>query len=130
MHMFRRISAAMLLVAMTVALTACSDGIEGSWKLTGGNAIGAIYSLDSGSDLALSDAEVIFRFKGDGALVIDMTRAGTTSSAGGTWEESGDRLALILDGNTVKCSYSVDDDVLTIFFTYQGQNANFVFSRL
>ena len=89
----------------------------------------AIYSLQDGT-LEGSGAEVIFEFRNDGVLSINMKRGDEETFATGTWEESGDALGIVIDGQSMKCRYSINDDELTMFFTYQGQNANFVYKRI
>ncbi|MBQ4090495.1 MAG: hypothetical protein IJC56_11570 [Clostridia bacterium] len=125
----RRILSAALILMLPLILTACGNGIEGSWKLSGGNAIGAIYSLGA-DNLDSADAEVIFRFKDDGVLAIDMTRSGISSTAAATWEESVDQLAIIINGEAIKTTYTIKDDVLSIYFTIQDQNVAFTLNRI
>lgn len=130
MRYFRKLLFMIMLAAVCLVLTACGNKIEGAWKLTGGNAVSAIYSLEYGDTLETAGAEVIFRFKDDGVLSIAMIRDGIEKNETGTWEAGGDDLALIIDGQTIKCSYAINDDELTIFFTYEGQNASFVLKRV
>lgn len=129
MKALRRILTIIMLTILCLSLSACDKSLEGSWKLTGGNAVSAIYSLQDGT-LEGSDAEVIFEFGKDGVLSINMKRGDEESAMTGTWEESGKSLAMIIDGQPLKCSYGINDNELTIFFTYQGQNANFVYIRI
>ena len=125
----RRILSVILLLVLPLAITACGNSIEGSWKLTGGNAIGAIYSLGSDS-IESAGAEVVFRFNDDGVLSIDMTRSGVSSTAAATWEESGDQLAIIINGEVIKTTYTIKDNVLSIYFTLHDQNVVFTLNRI
>ena len=129
MRALRRILTVIMCIIICLSLSACGKNLEGRWRLTGGSAVSAIYSLQDGT-LEGSDAQVVFDFAEGGKLSINMTRAGEDTAVSGAWEESGDMLAMIIDGQTLKCSYSINDDELTIFFTYQGQNANFVYKRI
>ena len=129
MNSVRRISALFMLIIIALSLTACGKTVEGSWKLTGGDAISHIYSL-SGNSLEASGAEVIFRFEPEGVLSIEMTRDSITETAAGTWTEDGDALTINIGAQPLNCSWAIDDNVLTIFFRYQNQNTGFVFNQI
>ena len=129
MNSVRRILAVFMLIIIALSLSACGKTVEGAWKLTGGNAISAIYSL-SGASLESAGAEVIFRFGPEGALTLEMTRDSITDTATGTWSEDGDALTLNIGSQPLNCTCSVDENTLTIFFRYQDQNADFVFSKI
>jgi len=128
MKIMRRVLSLLLFIFLTLTLTACGKKIEGEWKLTGGNAVTAIYSLDG--TIEGTDAEVIFRFEKDSVLSMEMTRSGISESLLCTWEADGDTLSLIIDGQPIKTTYAINGDEMTIFFTYQGQNASFVLKRI
>ena len=73
MKTLRRIVTVIMLISICISLSACGKSIEGKWQLTGGNAVSAIYSLQDGT-LEGSGAEVIFEFRNDGVLSINMKR--------------------------------------------------------
>jgi len=129
MNSVRRILAVFMLIIIALSLSACGKTVEGAWKLTGGNAISAIYSL-SGASLESSGAEVIFRFSPEGVLTLEMTRDTITDTVTGTWSEDGDALTLNIGSQPLNCTWAIDENVLTIFFRYQGQNASFVFNKI
>jgi len=129
MKNIRRIIAVMMMACIMIFLTGCTPDIVGSWLLTGGNAVQAIYTIDDSAQLVTSEAEAIFSFKEDGKLVISMTRDGINTELEGTWEADGEDVILTINGQNINCIYSVNDNTLNIFFTLEGQNANFVLNR-
>lgn len=129
MNRVRKILAVIMLCIITVSLTGCTPDIVGSWKLSGGNALQAIYSISGDSQLASGEAEAVFVFSEDGKFTLDMTRDGIERESAGTWVTDGDKVTITIDGQAVTCAYSVNDDVLNLFFTLNGENAGFILDR-
>lgn len=117
-----------LVLALALTLTACGNGIEGSWKLTGGSAVEALYGY-SGATLQSMGAEVIFDFRDDDVLVIRMSGGASPTEITGAWTADGDTMTITLDGAVTVCAWSVIDENLSLFFTINGQNANFDFIK-
>lgn len=129
MNRVRKILAVIMLCIITVSLTGCTPDIVGSWKLSGGNALQAIYSISGDAQLASGEAEAVFVFSEDGKFTLDMTRDGIERESAGTWVTDGDKVTITIDGQAVTCAYSVNDDVLNLFFTLNGENAGFILDR-
>lgn len=128
MKILRSILLSALLLALAVTLTACGSSPEGSWRLTGGSAVDALYGY-SGATLEGMGAEVIFDFKSDAVLTVRMSGGAVPEEFSGTWSAEVDTLTITLDGASTVCAWSVIDDKLSLFFTLNGQNANFDFVR-
>ncbi len=129
MKIFRRITAVIMLACIMLTLTGCGHKIVDTWKLTGGNAVQAITSLSGSAQLVTSEAEALFTFDKEGNLTISMKRDDISTEINAGWAEDDDNIILTINGASVKCSYAINGDELTLFFTLDGQNANLVFAR-
>lgn len=129
MKFIRRIISVIMLACVMLTLTGCGHDIVDSWKLTGGNAVQAIASIDGSAQLVTAEAEAIFTFDDEGGLTVSMKRDGIETELKGSWKEDGDNVIITLKDSPVTCSYAVNGDELTLFFTLDGQNATFVFTR-
>ena len=118
-----------MMICIMITLTGCAPDIVGSWKLTGGNALQAIYSLDGSAQLVTNEAEAVLVFSDDGKLTLNMTRDGIETIVEGTWKTEGDNVTMTIDGQDVTCAYSVNSDVLNLFFTLDGQNTGFILNK-
>lgn len=128
MKIIRSMLISVLLLVLAATLTACGNSLKGSWKLTGGSAVDALYGY-SGATLDGMGAEVIFDFKSDAVLVVRMSGGAAPGEAAGTWSTDGDTVTITLDGVPTACTWSVIGDKLSLFFTLNGQNANFEFVK-
>lgn len=128
MKILRRLLVSALILTLAVTLAACGNSLEGSWKLTGGTAVDALYGY-SGATLEGMGAEVIFDFKSDDVLLVRMSGGKAPAEAVGTWITDGDTVTVTLDGASTACSWSVIDGKLSLFFTLNDQNVNFEFDR-
>ena len=112
-----------------LTLTGCTPDIVGNWKLSGGNALQSIYSIDGSAQLVTNEAEALFKFEENGKFLLCMTRDDMTSNVEGTWKTDGDNVTIVIDGQSFTCAYSVNGDVLNLFFTLDGQNTNFILNK-
>ena len=129
MKNIRKILVIAMMACIMISLTGCTPDIVGNWLLTGGNAVQSIQSIDGSAQLITNEAEAVFSFNEDGKFVIKMTRDGIINESIGSWETDGEDLTLTIDGQKISCVYSVNDNTLNIFFTLNGQNANFILNR-
>ena len=72
MNAIRKITAFIMLFCICITLTGCGHDIVGEWKLTGGNAIQAVSSIDGAVQLVTAEAEAVFVFDKEGSLEITM----------------------------------------------------------
>ena len=96
MKNIKRIAAALLVLVMALALTACGKvEFDGKWKVTGGT---VIESLLEGTDVDSLDAvgmELTYEFKDENTLISSVSVLGSTE--------------------TNEFSYEFKDDTLTIY---------------
>lgn len=129
MKNIRRILAIVMMASIMITLTGCTPDIVGSWKLTGGNALQAIYSLNGSAQLVTNEAEAIFVFEDNGKISLNMTRDDIETIVEGTWKTDGDKVTMTIDGQAVTCTYSINGDVLNLFFSLNGQNTGFILNK-
>lgn len=129
MRKIRRIFAGLLLAAVMLTLTGCGNDIEGTWMVTGGTALGAIWPGAEGATLESYGAQATFKFADDGVFSISASGETSSSEAVGTWTVEDGALNITLNGSSIACTYAIDGDSMTMTIPLNGHNVYFTLAR-
>ena len=127
----KRFLALSLVVLMALALTACGGSkVEGTWKLSGGSAMGAIADgVDSMEMMEQLGFSILFIYREKGEFEMSMSAMGQTQAQKGTWSEDDGNLTMVIEGDPLTAKYSVKGDKLTLTVDQDGVSGTLEFTK-